>query len=361
MYLTDLVNQHMKNLVSIFVIMLFLQPSTVTFAQSSDNLLVETQLSIMPTDVEWSPDGELIGLVLDRSIIFLDTSLQEVTSIPAYTVGQSWNSDGTLLVTGGGFETGQGTVEVWTRDLQTNVFALEQTFANSYLDIVDVELSPNDQYLATLSRSLTFEAEVLTFTVEIWDTSNWSLVTTLRNQYTSIFYPVIVWSPDSSKIAGTGQGFLEDGIGDNHNGIEGAYVAEALTGDRIVFIETEYTPSSISWSSQNELVTDFPDVNVYNPDTGILLRTLGPTRGNVKFNPVGNVVAGYLGGRIDLIDATDGTLILRFQSEPDIRAIDWSPDGNAIVAITESGLVQIWDVFSYVDDISPRFPYAGTD
>lgn len=324
--------------------------STLVIAQSSDELLFETQLSFKPFSISWSPDGELISIGHTNGVQIFDASLELITSLPGDSIiGQSWNSDGTVFVTGGGFKVDQGTVQVWNRDLQNNTFTLNHTFTNSYLDIVSAELSPNNQYLATLSRSLMFEAEVITYTVEIWDTNSWSLLTTLRNQYSDIYYPILVWSLDSSRIAGSGRGFLEDGNRDSTSGVEGIYIADITSGERIIFIDTEFIPSSMSWSSKDEIAVDLPDLNVYDPHTGNFLRTLRSSRGGIQFSPDGNVIVGFLGGYIDLVSVVDGSLIHGFESEPDIRAIEWSPDGQSFIAMTEDGMVQIWDASAYVE------------
>jgi WD40 repeat protein len=300
------------------------------------------------THVFWSLDGELIAVGEPNGTVIFNTSLEEITHMTGDgIVSLTWNPQSTQLATGGGFYSHQGEVQIWQRDMTANTFALVTTFHNSHENVRYLVWSPDGTMLATASRDSREGLEPIVFTIEIWNTDNWTLKTTLKHQY---LYGTdnLSWSPDSTRIAGGGTEYGCN-ASDCSPAKSGVYIADVETGDRLFFLGEDY-PSSLDWSKNNLLAVNRPTLAVYNPNTGEPVHTDTYAAGRIKWHPGGVWLANISASdRVNINNPQTEDFAFSVIGEPELWDMDWNPDGKRLVAVTESGTIQIWDTSSLVN------------
>jgi WD40 repeat protein len=294
-----------------------------------------------PFDVAWSPDGQFIAVGEIIGTHLYDTNLQELHFFSGDSIASiAWNPEGTAFATAGGFNSNQGQVQIFRWDEELNDFTLFTILTNSHQDTTDVAWSPNGEMLATLSRNTEESSGAIIYTTEIWHTFDWTLYTTLKHQYLEGFAG-ISWSPDSERIAGVGTQYICNGDFCN-DATQGVFIADVSSGERLYFLGDE-SPNSISWSSNNELAINWPELKVYDLNTGIPTRILGIATGRIKWHPSGVWIASAVADAINIRGKT-GEFLFAINSAPNFWNMDWSPDGNQLITISENGVIQIWDV-----------------
>ena len=321
--------------------------STASIVQAQpEQPLLQLSTDFELLGVSWSPDGGLIAVGEPGGTVIFDTALQEVTHLSGDgIVGLSWNPQGTQLAAGGGFYANQGEVQIWQRDLTSNTFSLATSFHNSHEDVFYLAWSPDGTMLATASRDSRQGLEPIVFTIEIWNADTWTLKTTLKHQYIN-GESNLSWSPDSTRIAGAGTEYGGCNATSCSPGKSGFYIADVESSERLFFLGDDY-PSSLDWSKDNLIVVNWPALALYNPDTGELVHDLTSATGNLQWHPNDEWLA-YISAPdfINIINPQTEEFAISLQGEPEFWDMDWNPDGRRLVAVTQSGTIQIWDTSS---------------
>ena len=257
-----------------------------------------------PTDIEFSPDGNIIAIGNTNSSIQL-WNLATGRLISSFTGHTSnvnrltFSPDGNTLVSG----SSDGTIRFW--DIETK--EPRQVYIAGHEWIRSASFMKNDSKLASVSSD---------GIVTAWDLKDFQKTTnktkkTLEKPRQWNTAVTLVFSPDGTKLLSRG---LEDDSSD---------------------------------SNFDNYVVRFTDVN-----TGRDLTTFTDDNENV-FSPDGKTVVGIRGNRIYLLNTESGEKRIIYVTEQEeysddrtthVSAVEFSPDGKNLVSGTWSGHLQMWDV-----------------
>jgi len=273
--------------------------------------------------VAWSSNGTTLAIagVIDenRGIWFYDNDSGRITGNIAISSGIlsiSWNSGGShistmLWVSNGTQHT------IWDVETGDMVHTIEYDGAVSDLESY---WSPNGDYLAT----------VISYSLSIWNTSDWSL----ESEYYSAVSPAdyitsVAWLPDSSgmfiateeNVIRTWDISSDSIIAEQTLQITPTDIALAPNGDTLAIGSIEGTIQIISLSTD----TLIQELN------GQVIHRLDWASDNVRLVSVdayGNIIEW---------DALNGQMLNIIKAGGSIRNSDWNPDGTIIAIIAYFG------------------------
>ena len=168
-----------------------------------------------PSDLAFSPDGQILAVGGDKIIRLLDVATGAVLNTlkgAASTYGVTsleFSPDGTILASAGDAETGQVDVILW--DAATGTRRHTLLAGGTY-----VAFSPDGQILASGGPSK----------IRLWDVATGELRTTLRHPV----WPAVAFSPDGKTLASVSTSSL---IG----GVDGIYLWDLATGEHLYTID----------------------------------------------------------------------------------------------------------------------------
>jgi WD40 repeat protein len=144
---------------------------------------------------------------------------------------------------------------------------------------------------------------------------------------------VIVWSPDSTRIA---------------TASSETQVWDAATGKQLLHLNAGLFILAWSLDGRSLITDNGPDAQVWDAQSGALLVTY---HGHtdlilaVAWSPDSTkVVSGGEDGTVQVWDARSGRHLLTYSGHADsILAVAWSPDGRRIASAGYTGNVSVWD------------------
>ncbi|MBI5951835.1 MAG: WD40 repeat domain-containing protein [Chloroflexi bacterium] len=284
--------------------------------------------------LSWSPDGKnLITLsgpmTLTRSNVLTIWDIQTGEKLrfldehASAVLDVVWSPSGDMLASS--FEDGE--VIIWDPSSGKKL----RSFHDPEGWVTSLDWSPNGEKLASGGRR-----------VVVWDIQTGGQIQILSASTQETFK--VDWSPDAKKLALTsydGQGSIWD----------------ATTGEKLLDLKKNRFSRYIAWSPKGDLLgTSYPlldttrrqQVTLWNPQTGEEILTQ-PGLYNLVWSPLGNTVASvsdngtlYEGDDKTLVlwDAKTGKEIYRINTDIMLFSLDWSPNGNFLVA-AQSSLVML--------------------
>lgn len=120
---------------------------------------------------------------------------------------------------------------------------------------------------------------------------------------------------------------------------------------RSITVQINNLVTSIEWSPiiQNRLAatTLSGTVGIWDAATGAIILTTfpeGDTITDIAWSPDGSKLVIAQGATVQILDASNGTVLQRLVGPSVIRSVDWSPTSNVIASNTVLGTIQIWNV-----------------
>ena len=164
------------------------------------------------------------------------------------------------------------------------------------------------------------------------------------------FFFVPSWSPDGSRFAAAS-------VPDNM-----IRIFDATTGQPLTSFTTGDWVHRLSWSPDGDRLAVGGDGPwIWDATTGEMLKKLGDYTGlNAEWSPDGERIAFYQAGHIvRIFDATGGEeLLVSTAHSDDVWHTTWSPNGMRIASGDESGEVKVWDAATGEVVLSFRAPDA---
>lgn len=182
-----------------FSTILLLVVSSVEGGQTAS---LQIELGIPIYDVEWNPSSTHIAVATDKGIAIYDENLNWLTTLAGTSNGMfwlSWSPDGKYIV---GTTGSQAQMLIWSVDLVSDEYHLVQTLSDSTNPdfMTQVAWSPDGAKIAVSLGVITGE-ESLWESIRIMDVQTWQEGPILSG-FHNFFYSPLIWSPDSTKIAG---------------------------------------------------------------------------------------------------------------------------------------------------------------
>jgi WD40 repeat protein len=310
----------------------------------------EHSLKVDMFDMNWSPDGQLLAVATWTDVRLLNAQLEEVTALQGHTghvLSVAWKPDGTELASAGGVK--DGTLRIWQRDTRTNTFSSEKVIQTEYDGVPAIAWSPDGKQLAMLGRISPEAAHPNEerADVQIWDTQGWTVQATSPFSYA---FPLrrLIWSPDSTKLAGSAQSILCHDIEPCPDSRPGIYIVDAQNAQHLRSIELDFAPADMDWSAKNVLAFTEISLQFWNTDTWKRVKKMiGQSPTHLTWNQAGTLLAAS-GPEADIIRILDtsGETIASLQNARFTRWMRWSPDGTKFAGASDDGVIQLWDVSS---------------
>jgi WD40 repeat protein len=274
-------------------------------------------------------------------IFAFQAALQTQESLPVINNVSSvdYSSDGTKIAVGGGRQDclGDGGMisDYAIRILDAPTGQLLNTLEGHTCATNQVSWDASGTYLASSSND---------GSVRVWDVSNKSQISIFGASGSGSEaepFEGVTWNDNLEQIAAfQGRAIL---------------ILDAITGELIKTLtdtEDRKRITAIAWNPTGDLLTATTlsnnikvwDVGNRNLDQPVL--TFGTTAfTTIEWSPDGNrIVAGGDDGSLQLFDATTGQLLETLTGHTQfITSVAWSKDGNRIASVSWDGSVRIWD------------------
>jgi WD40 repeat protein len=315
--------------------------------------VAEHSLKVDMFDMNWSPDGQLLAVATSAGVKLLNTQLAEVAMLQGHTgnvVSVTWKPDGTELASAGGVQ--DGTLRIWQRDTRTNTFSSQKVIPTEYNGVPAIAWSPDGKQLAMLGRIPPEKAqadEEMT-EVQIWDAERWTIQATSPFWYAAPLKH-LVWSPDSTKLAGGGKTACFELATTCPATLGGAFILDAQTAQHIHSIKLNFVPEAVEWSAKNVLAVSsvgglqFWDTTTWQPISRLLPNQIP---NHMTWNKADTLLAvsGIEVAAISILDVSTGERIASLQNAHFTGWMQWSPDGTKFAGASADGVIQLWDVSS---------------
>jgi WD40 repeat protein len=308
----------------------------------------------------WSPDGERIAsssadgtvrlwdAATGEELVVLHGLLEDLRNV-------AWSPSGDRLIVGGGTS-----LPVW------DVSRRRLRLSGHTDDVWDAQWSPDGRTIATTSYDGTARTwDALTGQQQLalehpagvrflaWSPDGTRLVTTCQDRFARVwdaasgelllrvsapqdhFFFVPSWSPDGSRFAAAS---VPDNV---------IRIFDTATGELLSSFGTGDWVHRLSWSPEGDrIVVGNLGPLVWDTATGRVLEAFGHYVGlNAEWSPDGERIAFYQkGGMVKVFDAITGDEQLVFVAHADdVWHTTWSPNGMRIASGDESGEVKVWD------------------
>lgn len=297
------------------------------------------------SSVAWSPDGQYVasGSYENKVQVFDATTGKNILTYRGNAnevFAVAWSPNGKRIASAGGLnaENADGSlvpqddsVQVW--DALTGKNVLIYRGHSSWVE--NLVWSPDGTRIASIG---TTEG-----TVKIWDAVNAQTLFTYEGQSNEIITS-IAWSPNGQYIISTGY------TGTGQSGT--SQVWDVLTGANVLTIPNDLADVAWSPDSKNIVSTGNSKIQIWDASTGSLVKDLGNSSNAfvVAWSHDGKYLAFGGGDRstnkfpIQVADATTGDHVFTYNGHSNyVFAIAWAPDDRRIASGSDDATVQIWE------------------
>jgi serine/threonine protein kinase len=310
-----------------------LLPLNAQNAQSAVNLGT-WEIDSNVVDIDFSPDGTLLGTANDRDWLRFTNyryyaAVWEIQSarLRQYLLAHDqwvhsvdFSPDGKLLATA----SDDASLRLW----QVPAGSLERKIESPMGGMTSVEFSPNNLLLAAGS----WEGKV-----GLWQVSNGNLLRTLEVGESGI--KAVEFSPDGSWLAVSSE---DSSI--SIWKVSDLSLVQTLQGHTAAVLSLAFSPDGTLLASASE----DHSIRLWRVSDGSLVITLTGHTETVKevaFSPDGSLLAsGSEDGTVAFWRAADGQQLLSLQGEEAILSLAFSPDGTTLVTGAANGALQFWGI-----------------
>ena len=306
------------------VIALFVLPFTISAQQ--EHTLFRHGSSIRT--VAYSPvNSSLFASAGDnRAVKLWNLQNDTVTTLGHHTDtvnSIAFSADGQLLASGGD----DYAFKVWDVSLQREIESFQHITDNSISQIKAVTFSPNGQRLATAGVH-----------VKLWDTRNWTEVTTLRHDEWVL---AVAFSADGKLLAtGDTSGQL------NVWNLQSRQLIAQRQADSNAIYAVRFSPNNriLAGAGYKGQIKLWKVPNWQYLGT---LRANGTVQG-ISFSPDSRTLASTGYESVNLWAVNIGENIAMLTGHTDwVNTTAFSPNGNSLISGGADGTLRIWDVTSY--------------
>jgi len=240
----------------------------------------------------------------------------------------AYNHNGGTLAAGYLDVGGNTNLQIWEGPTLTS----EQIITSLTDDVNSVDFSPDDTMLAAGSDDNS---------VEIFDTSDWSIIQTLNPGGGNV--NALAWSPDGTELAVGG---------DNDDVIIYNTTTWAINQ---TLSDHGRNVNTVAWSPDGTLLasgSDDEEIFVYNTSTWAIEQNLTNHSGDVRsvrFSPDSSMLAsGAEDNDIIIFNTSTWAVISTLSSHTgNVNTVAWKPDGTQLASGSDDNTVIIWDATSF--------------